>query len=293
MKNDWLHMNCPPFPAFISCGKSFFMPGDVHAERIFPTFVIMFIIHGTVYLTEGENHYDLTAGEYFIQTPGIRHYGYKPSNENAEYFWIHFIPQGNYLLYLPDSQEVNKNNVITITDTGVGIRKPEILINLKMNDSYPIEEFSNLLSELVHTFSVLQYPIKSQSIFTKLIGYMSEAKNVNCLYEKDILADHVHKYIKINYKTCINLKIISSTFNFTPDYITRCFKQRFGLTPSEYVSQLKMDFAKNMLTSTNKNIEYIANELGYTDLAVFSRMFKTFERVAPSKYRHQIWGDKL
>jgi hypothetical protein len=58
---------------FISCGRSFFKPGYVHTERIFPTFVIKFITQGTVRFMEGDRQYDLSAGKCYIQTPDFNY----------------------------------------------------------------------------------------------------------------------------------------------------------------------------------------------------------------------------
>ncbi|MDG0809144.1 AraC family ligand binding domain-containing protein [Cohnella rhizosphaerae] len=84
-----------PFPGYISSGKVVYGTDDKHPERIFSTFVAMFIEEGTLYFTEGDAAYTLKAGEWFIQTPGIRHYGHQAGGRQDDFPFRSFLaPRG-------------------------------------------------------------------------------------------------------------------------------------------------------------------------------------------------------
>jgi transcriptional regulator GlxA family with amidase domain len=72
----------------------------------------------------------------------------------------------------------------------------------------------------------------------------------------------------------------------------RSFKRRFhaatGMSPLEYVHTLRLEEAKQMLEAEDKPIQQIANEVGYEDAAIFSRLFKRNVNLTPAKYRRRF-----
>ncbi|HEY0826706.1 MAG TPA: AraC family transcriptional regulator, partial [Bacilli bacterium] len=288
IKSDCLSMSCPPFPAFISCGETVFKPGDVHMDRIFPVFVIMYVTKGIVYLTEGNRQYELTAGEWFIQTPGVRHFGHRASGATAKYYWIHFMPISEWSVLSPNQssgQSLNANVDFQVMDIGQGIRIPEFHLKVPMHALFIIEKWTTLLNGLLHSYSSVQDPIQSQSIFTELISLTYDRPNDFHLHKKADLADRVAIFLRANFMKKITIKSLACEFHYSPDYITKCFKQRYRCGTHEFISRLKMDYARDMLANTNKSIGDIGNELEYSDLTVFSRMFKGVQGVSPLGYR--------
>ena len=53
-----------------------------------------------------------------------------------------------------------------------------------------------------------------------------------------------------------------------------------------------MEYAKQMLTDTNLSISAIAVNVGFTDVCVFSKVFKKNEKMTPSMYRERFGGQK-
>src|SRR5690606_35373071 len=72
---------------------------------------------------------------------------------------------------------------------------------------------------------------------------------------------------------------------YSPDQLTRIFKQHTGLSPQEYILQARIERAKTLLTESALSISQIADTLGYTDVYHFSRQFKQKAGVTPSAYR--------
>jgi AraC-like DNA-binding protein len=280
-----LLMNCPPSPAYISSGKSAFSPGEVHVERIFPTFVAMFICEGTVFFTEDSVAYELQTGEWYIQKPGVRHFGHKASAETASYYWIHFMPMADWSIIEMNSESTTHRFDFNIIDTGEGVRVPAFMLSFPMNHTYPADQWGFLLEELVKTD-----PLSAQGLLIRLFSNMCSIQKNNPQSGMDILAENVKAYIHENYMNAITVKSIAQSFHFAPDYMNRCFRQRFGTAISDYLTNVKMNDIRNKLISTGKSIQDIAAEIGYKDLAVFSRMFKRNQGVSPSYYRQKTWS---
>ena len=66
------------------------------------------------------------------------------------------------------------------------------------------------------------------------------------------------------------------------------FKERFrrytGVTVMDYYRRLRIDEARRQLRSGNKNIAQVADDLGYSSAAAFSRQFKQVMKLTPSQY---------
>ncbi|MDD5603646.1 MAG: helix-turn-helix transcriptional regulator, partial [Eubacteriales bacterium] len=65
-----------------------------------------------------------------------------------------------------------------------------------------------------------------------------------------------------------------------------CFKLELGTTPSQYVSELRTNKAKKLLTETNYKIKEIAAMCGYENEYYFSNDFKKRTMLNPLKFRH-------
>lgn len=69
------------------------------------------------------------------------------------------------------------------------------------------------------------------------------------------------------------------------EYFRRIFKSVYGVTPREYIKQLRMERAGELLLSGKRKITEVAAMSGYSDLSQFSRKFKEFYGVSPREYR--------
>ena len=58
-----------------------------------------------------------------------------------------------------------------------------------------------------------------------------------------------------------------------------------GKPPNEYIIELRLQFAKNMLSGTNMSIKQISEHIGYNDPYFFSRLFKKHIGISPQEYR--------
>ena len=68
-------------------------------------------------------------------------------------------------------------------------------------------------------------------------------------------------------------------------WFNRTFKHVTKVTPMQYIIQLRMTNALNLLEHTSYNIIQVANAVGYDDAYYFSRLFKKNIGVSPTEYR--------
>lgn len=85
---------------------------------------------------------------------------------------------------------------------------------------------------------------------------------------------------------------IARQVNMSLSYFSQCFKQIVGQTYTDYLRDIRMEKAQGYLLNTNKTIQWIAEEVGYTDEKYFSRLFKEQIGVLPSDYRQMNIQEK-
>ena len=109
--------------------------------------------------------------------------------------------------------------------------------------------------------------------------------------ERDINAERVAKikeYIDKNYHTYdFSITDVSNAFNFSKDHVNRIFKSIEGITVSKYITQKKMEQARQLVIRTDKSFSEIAEAVGYRSLSYFTSSFKSFFQVTPSGLREK------
>ncbi|MAM71157.1 MAG: AraC family transcriptional regulator [Gammaproteobacteria bacterium] len=90
------------------------------------------------------------------------------------------------------------------------------------------------------------------------------------------------------FNTEINMQSLTDEFDLTQRSLNRRFKKATGLSPLQYLQQIRLDKAKELLKTTNLNVSEVADSVGYTDAAYFSALFKRKVSLSPGEYRRLV-----
>lgn len=94
------------------------------------------------------------------------------------------------------------------------------------------------------------------------------------------------EYINSEYKNPdFSVKKMSADLNYSAGYMMRAFKNIFGVTILECVTEIRMKKAIELLSETDMMVSDIAREVGYIQAVTFNRNFKNYTGVTPSEYR--------
>ncbi len=93
------------------------------------------------------------------------------------------------------------------------------------------------------------------------------------------------QYINDNYNKAINLENVSKYIGFNPAYFSSMFKKATGQNFMDYVIEVRILNARNLLVQTNQDVTDIARQVGYSDLKYFSKIFKKLTNLTPTEYR--------
>lgn len=93
-------------------------------------------------------------------------------------------------------------------------------------------------------------------------------------------------YIDENYLSSnIDCDELAKMCNISTSYYNRIFKKRFGSSPKQYILAKKLDYATDLLTTTNLSVTSISEISGFSSLYYFSKIFKTYYGLSPQNYK--------
>ena len=95
-------------------------------------------------------------------------------------------------------------------------------------------------------------------------------------------------YIQENYSKDISLDDVSGLVNISPYYFSKLFKQETGKNFIEYLTEIRLKNARELLQDSRLSIKEICAQSGYSDPNYFSRIFKKYEGVTPSEFRERL-----
>jgi two-component system response regulator YesN len=98
----------------------------------------------------------------------------------------------------------------------------------------------------------------------------------------------LREYIASHLDEELSLTALAQKSFYNPSYFSRVFKQRFGRSPSEYVRHARIERAMQLLASTERSVDDIMVEVGYTDRSAFYHAFAKETATTPIEYRARL-----
>ena len=98
----------------------------------------------------------------------------------------------------------------------------------------------------------------------------------------------ITRYLQEHLAEEINLSVLAEQFHLNPQYISQLFKSEIGVNFLAYLTNIRMEKAKKLLLSTSLSIAEVAEQSGYGDYRVFTKVFKKSEGITPSQYRRDF-----
>ena len=147
--------------------------------------------------------------------------------------------------------------------------------NLIANPIFTIPEYLKPLIGLIH-YEALNDPhgVGTFNLFQYLCSKLEDEQKFPSI-----------QFMKLNYTSPITIKMLAKLENYNPNYYISWFKGRMGKTPNEYLTELRIARAKELLSGTNFKIIDVALQTGYTNASSFSRTFRSKTGTSPQTFR--------
>lgn len=119
----------------------------------------------------------------------------------------------------------------------------------------------------------------------QMVEYQKEESISKAVRSDEKIILQIIGYLKENLSEEITLQKLSDIFHLNSNYISKMFKEETRINYFAYLTRLRLDRAKSLLVSTSFSIGEIAEQVGFHDYRVFTRVFKEWEGISPSVYR--------
>lgn len=98
---------------------------------------------------------------------------------------------------------------------------------------------------------------------------------------------HMIRFVELHLSENCSLQLIAREMNMNANYLGQLFKRETGKTYSTYVTELRIERAKELLASGELSINEIAAALGFNDYFYFLKTFKRVSGCTPKQYRQR------
>ena len=98
----------------------------------------------------------------------------------------------------------------------------------------------------------------------------------------------ITRYLQEHLAEEVSLSVLAEEFHLSAQYISQLFKSEIGVNFLAYLTNIRMERAKQLLLSTDLPVAEVSEQAGYGDYRVFTKVFKKAEGVTPSQYRRDF-----
>lgn len=166
------------------------------------------------------------------------------------------------------------------------IHSAQQLYNLVLSNSRFI---SNSQDYYIYHYKQLAHEYESFQAMLEHLIVMLSGNTASSDSHEDISNSYflkIMKYISTCYHDNISLADVAAVVNLSPNYISQVFKKATGSTFSHYLTNLRIDHAKKLLSTTDISINDISLQAGFNDYFYFLKTFKKYTGKTPSEYRN-------
>lgn len=123
-----------------------------------------------------------------------------------------------------------------------------------------------------------------EQIITEVLEEIFLKISAGKVCNSDIIV-RIKEYIHNNYSNELSIQILADYVFFSVNYLCKVFKDETGLTIKQYINDVRMDKAKELLKDPSNKVADVALKIGYDKIHGFLKMFKEYTGMTPSEYR--------
>jgi AraC-like DNA-binding protein len=238
-----------------------------------PSYLIKYTISGEGILEYDGRSYTVKPGQVFwIDCMKPQYYHTSPRKGEWRIIWVHFYGptcEAYYNIFMAQNDGSSMINV----DSDVAIKSAlDALVSLYKGGD------SNLVTDV-------QASGYLTSIMMRCITAAASRKDHASL--PDFVVD-ARSYINFHYTERITLDDLSHALSVNKYYLQKLFKRHMGISPNEYIIQMRLTRAKQLLRTTRLPVSQVSMDVGISNIGHFINLFKSHEGITPGSYR-QRW----
>lgn len=128
---------------------------------------------------------------------------------------------------------------------------------------------------------------KYSEYFHRLAGILFRSRSIDQEKQTGKVIKKIREYIDANLSSDLSLTSLGRTVHLNSSYLSRLYKQSTGVNLTEYITEIRIRKAQDLLAGNDLKIHEIASKLGYSSGMAFARFFKKIMGITPQEYRER------
>lgn len=242
-----------------------FKPGESHPAHWHDYYEFELLLEGSCIHSFGNTTHEIKKGAAYLITP-IESHGIEIISDSLI---LNF--RFNIEFFSPNIAEfisalTNSSAYFDEAEMKYITERLETVFNDKFNSLFYHEMVQSILTEIMILFFRKLNIQKSSSISVPLVQ-----KAIN--------------YINKNFRHDLSLNKVAEELSVTPKHLGSIFKQKMNINFNDYLNNLRLKYAHNLLLSSDLSIKEIAYNSGYNSEQYFLYVFKKYLHLTPSEYK--------
>lgn len=251
-----------------------FHPGETYGPHNHLRIEINYVKKGNCILRLDNESVTFREGEIMIITSGINHL-FEAGSEGTTLMQLEFLPEIFSHFNLNTKAGTNDFTPAPVFLFSEENRLIKIVNNVRI--MRVVQRIVNELKtkSLHYQYLVIMYYAE---LLILIYRYMDETYLPICT--NDSLKKAI-AYIRLNYHSDINIKSVAGHTEISERYLRSLFAQHLNLSPLDYLNQIRINKAVELLRNTEMSIKEVCFQCGFQSPQYFSRIFKQQMGVSP------------
>ncbi|MCY1721125.1 helix-turn-helix domain-containing protein [Prolixibacteraceae bacterium Z1-6] len=230
--------------------------------------ILIYCTKGSGWLIANNKKLKINANSYFVIPSNIPHSYGADKNNPWTIYWLHFAGK----LTAPFFSETDPT--------------PQTLSENEVRKNYRIQLFNEIYQslEMGYSYENLEYAGICLLHFLATLKYTTQFNHAQIGTDSDKISKSI-QYMKQNCSEDLNLTKLAEMHRLSVSYFSLLFRKRTNHSPMDYLMQLRIQKASQMLDNSTLQVNEIARSSGFADPYYFSRAFKKLMGMSPLKYR--------
>ncbi len=211
--------------------------------------LLHYVVSGKGYFKIEDREYTVTEGNIFVIPPFVETYYQADKDEPWEYIWIGFTKDEKISVWFDDVMHLPYAH--------------RIFEEMKKCSAMQMGRTEFLCGKIWQLISLI-YDRQNE-----MVDYIDKATNI----------------INSEYMSDISVQNIADRIGLERTYFSNLFKTKIGLSPKQFLLKTRMEQAAVFLRDYGYSVSVTALSVGYSDVYTFSKMFKQYYGVSPSKFK--------
>lgn len=267
-------------PEFSVCGNLISEDGFLHCRRSFECNVLIFVLEGTLYITQAEQPFEVAAGQHVFLRAGEEHYGHRAAKGKLSYMWVHFRNSAPWEA-VPDGREDLPFAAFSYLLPECAAAESPQRVNLLFHQ---LMDFSR--QERLYTKSMLSCSLGL------LLMELTQEFLAGRKGERQSLSPVVFtasEWLRSNCHRQISIHDIADAVHYNAEYLSALFKKETGLSLLQYLNRTRIELSKNLLAGNDISVKEAAYSCGFADEKYFMKIFKRLEGITPCQYKNAFF----